>query len=242
MCSEKYALSTILNDVSCEITATLSGTTNESPSFKKRHVRKRNSKFINILWMILNECNYDTIIRWTNDGKSFVILNTQLFEKTILPHYFSHNKFQSFQRQLHYYEFFRINKRGGSIFYKHEHFQRDHPNLRHKIFRYKNNYTTFKQKSPTTSKVDTPSHNKLTTLANIAHSNEKSLKYNEPKTQKIETLDEMFKNMPTDCVFRNSKRKGQDYKVQYINKPKRSYNDLLTLLQSTRPKKKPQCQ
>eukprot|EP00163_Fabomonas_tropica_P012064 TRINITY_DN2317_c0_g1_i3.p1 TRINITY_DN2317_c0_g1~~TRINITY_DN2317_c0_g1_i3.p1 ORF type:complete len:629 (+),score=81.41 TRINITY_DN2317_c0_g1_i3:150-2036(+) len=44
-------------------------------------------------------------VTWTSRGRSFVILNKQGFEKTILPRYFKHSQFTSFVRQLNMYGF-----------------------------------------------------------------------------------------------------------------------------------------
>ncbi|RHY79786.1 hypothetical protein DYB26_003465 [Aphanomyces astaci] len=50
------------------------------------------------------------IIGWSDDGKSFGVYNYDAMEQHILPTYFRHNKFASFQRQLNYFGFRKLHK------------------------------------------------------------------------------------------------------------------------------------
>ncbi|ETW03099.1 hypothetical protein H310_05525 [Aphanomyces invadans] len=51
-----------------------------------------------------------SVIAWCDDGKSFGVYNYDAMEKHILPTYFRHNKFASFQRQLNYFGFRKLHK------------------------------------------------------------------------------------------------------------------------------------
>jgi HSF-type DNA-binding len=58
-----------------------------------------------------NVPNYKDIIHWNDHGRSFVIVNKNLFTSRILPYYFHGQKhYASFHRQLNCYGFLRIRK------------------------------------------------------------------------------------------------------------------------------------
>ena len=40
------------------------------------------------------------VVGWTTSGKSFMILDMDIFTKDVLMKYFRHQKYSSFQRQL----------------------------------------------------------------------------------------------------------------------------------------------
>jgi hypothetical protein len=55
------------------------------------------------------EKGFHDLICWQSGGKSFKVLNSGNFAKTIMPKYFKQTKFKSFQRQLNIYGFQRIH-------------------------------------------------------------------------------------------------------------------------------------
>jgi len=66
------------------------------------------------------------IIRWTEDGIAFQILDKEAMTNQILPRYFKNKNFASFQRQLNYFGFRKWNKaRAQFSTYSREHFTRD---------------------------------------------------------------------------------------------------------------------
>jgi len=48
------------------------------------------------------------VASWSEDGETFVVKNTDVFEKQIIPQFFKHSKFSSFVRQLNFYGFRKI--------------------------------------------------------------------------------------------------------------------------------------
>jgi osomolarity two-component system response regulator SKN7 len=50
----------------------------------------------------------ESVVRWGNDGDSFVVLENEKFTKHILPKHFKHSNFASFVRQLNKYDFHKV--------------------------------------------------------------------------------------------------------------------------------------
>lgn len=66
--------------------------------------------FVRKLFGILERCEYPDIVRWTEGGESFVVLDTGKFTTCILPNHFKHSNFASFVRQLNKYDFHKVKK------------------------------------------------------------------------------------------------------------------------------------
>lgn len=66
------------------------------------------SDFVRKLYKMLEDPSYDSVVRWGNDGDSFVVLENDKFTKTILPKHFKHSNFASFVRQLNKYDFHKV--------------------------------------------------------------------------------------------------------------------------------------
>lgn len=50
----------------------------------------------------------ESVVRWSNEGDSFVVLENEKFTKHILPKHFKHSNFASFVRQLNKYDFHKV--------------------------------------------------------------------------------------------------------------------------------------
>lgn len=64
--------------------------------------------FVKKLYQMLQEDSYKEIVRWTKNGDSFVVLDTNEFTKEVLPRHFKHSNFASFVRQLNKYDFHKV--------------------------------------------------------------------------------------------------------------------------------------
>ncbi|KAJ2093889.1 Heat shock transcription factor [Coemansia sp. S142-1] len=103
--------------------------------------------FLSKLRGMVDNGSSDDLIRWSEDGRSFVVLRHEEFAKTILPRFFKHANFLSFVRQLNMYDFHKVPhlQQGGLISvpeaeswkFSNEYFQRGRPNLMHFIQRKK---------------------------------------------------------------------------------------------------------
>jgi len=59
---------------------------------------------------MLEDPSYSSVVRWGDDGESFVVLENEKFTKHILPKHFKHSNFASFVRQLNKYDFHKVRQ------------------------------------------------------------------------------------------------------------------------------------
>lgn len=96
--------------------------TAESASVANRP-KKCTTTFLLTTYKMLEDANNAKVIRWQNDGNSFVITNIEEFVK-ILPRYFKTKNYSSFVRQLNLYNFHKIKNQEGLIEFGHEQFRK----------------------------------------------------------------------------------------------------------------------
>jgi heat shock transcription factor, other eukaryote len=116
-----------------------------------------------MLYSFLDDPQNSELIRWTDDGLSFVVLDEDEFAKKLIPHLFKHNNYASFVRQLNMYGFHKQvglsdnsmrsseNKKKAPSRYSNPYFRRGRPNLLWLIIKPKN---TPSHKKSQDSKVD----------------------------------------------------------------------------------------
>lgn len=84
-------------------------------------------KFLRSLYDILHYED-QSILTWSKDGTYFQIFDTKRLEVVVLPKYFKHGKFASFQRQLNNFGFRKWTKTQSSVCtFSHHHLMRCHP-------------------------------------------------------------------------------------------------------------------
>lgn len=59
---------------------------------------------------MLEDPSYSSVVRWGDEGDSFVVLENEKFTKHILPKHFKHSNFASFVRQLNKYDFHKVRQ------------------------------------------------------------------------------------------------------------------------------------
>lgn len=94
--------------------------------------------FLIKLWSIVEDPQYQQIVRWDESGYSFHIIDPYSFCRNVLPHFFKHNNLNSLIRQLNMYGFRKMTPvdRGSltrtesdqdHLEFSHPYFIRDHP-------------------------------------------------------------------------------------------------------------------
>ena len=100
-------------------------------NFQKDKYKKKGEypNFLLKLYQILENESYKNIIHWTEDGKYFIISNLHDFTEQILPHYYKHNNYSSFIRQLNMYDFHKKKSGQNEHVFHHENFIRNRKDL-----------------------------------------------------------------------------------------------------------------
>ncbi|TMW61917.1 hypothetical protein Poli38472_010980 [Pythium oligandrum] len=102
----------------------------------------------------------EAVLRWTSDGRAFEIHDLEALTAHVLPKYFKHSKYTSFQRQLNYFNFRKWTKSRASVCtFSNTYFVRDDPELAWHISR--------KKSSP--SSPNKPALSKTTARAKNIH-------------------------------------------------------------------------
>ncbi|KAH8107095.1 hypothetical protein BXZ70DRAFT_1061152 [Cristinia sonorae] len=95
--------------------------------------------FLQKLYEIVNDPRNDELIRWSENGDSFYVLNHERFAREVLGRWFKHQKFTSFVRQLNMYGFHKVPHLQQGVLrsdsdtepwhFEHPHFHRGQPDL-----------------------------------------------------------------------------------------------------------------
>ncbi|KAK5660979.1 hypothetical protein OQA88_12355 [Cercophora sp. LCS_1] len=103
--------------------------------------RKQIPPFVQKLSSFLDDSSKTHLIRWSEKGDSFIVLDEDEFAKTLIPELFKHNNYASFVRQLNMYGFHKRvglsdnsmkaseRKNKSPSEYYNPYFRRGHPNL-----------------------------------------------------------------------------------------------------------------
>ncbi|KLO18591.1 hypothetical protein SCHPADRAFT_819769 [Schizopora paradoxa] len=65
-------------------------------------------QFLQKLYEMVSNSSTNHLIKWSDAGDSFVVLDHERFARDVLPRWFKHNNFASFVRQLNMYGFHKI--------------------------------------------------------------------------------------------------------------------------------------
>lgn len=67
-------------------------------------------QFITKLYDLVSQPDIDGVVCWGRNGDTFVVLDLSMFAQYVLPTYYKHDNFRSFERQLNIYGFQRCTE------------------------------------------------------------------------------------------------------------------------------------
>jgi hypothetical protein len=102
-------------------------------SKEKKEKKKRAKTFPEKLMASMMEFADEEAVAWLPDGKSFVIVNPDLFCDEVLSKVFKESKYASFVRKLHRWGFVRLTSGTGTDCFHHPQFQRNRKEMAGKI-------------------------------------------------------------------------------------------------------------
>lgn len=120
-------------------TAAVAGTAETSPRKRRRYNLEAFPQKLHRLITEAAANNIDSIVRFTEDGTMFQILNAKEFKK-LLPEYFRHSNISSFKRLLRMYGFKRVQGTWSEGTFWHPKFRRDEPDECKEIERVERGY------------------------------------------------------------------------------------------------------
>ncbi|KAI8384824.1 uncharacterized protein BYT42DRAFT_612494 [Radiomyces spectabilis] len=85
-----------------------SATVIDPTQLQKPLLQRNVQPFLNKLYNMVNDPASDDLIRWADDGMSFIVTRHEDFARTVLPRFFKHGNFSSFVRQLNMYGFHKV--------------------------------------------------------------------------------------------------------------------------------------
>ncbi|KAJ7684944.1 hypothetical protein DFH06DRAFT_1028126 [Mycena polygramma] len=95
--------------------------------------------FLNKLYEMVNDAKTNNLIQWSALGDTFYVYDQERFAREVLPHWFKHQNFASFVRQLNMYGFHKIPHLQQGVLkseadaehwnFVHPNFRRDQPDL-----------------------------------------------------------------------------------------------------------------
>ncbi|KAF3121873.1 kinase-regulated stress-responsive transcription factor skn7 [Orbilia oligospora] len=105
------------------------------------------SDFVKKLYRMLSEKQHSHVVRWSDNGGSFIVFDNAEFTKNVLPQHFKHSNFASFVRQLNKYDFHKVRATDESLIQNGDQaWEFVHPNFR---FGDDSNLEGIKRKAPT---------------------------------------------------------------------------------------------
>ena len=135
-----YGLKDIPYDLSINNNISELGCENENennPFLTNMITGEKIMRFPMLLYQILEQDEYPSIISWCLDSDNFIIYNRAKFQDELMPEYFQSSNWQSFLKQLNIYGFRRATKGRDLTVYYHKDFVQNKPGLINNIKRVK---------------------------------------------------------------------------------------------------------
>lgn len=184
--------------------------------------------FVKKLFQMLQDENYKDIVKWTDAGDSFVVLNTNDFTKDILPRHFKHSNFASFVRQLNKYDFHKVKIPNDEK--QHYQYGDDAWEFRHPDFRIndRDSLENIKRKGPSVKKTSPSSYVTLKLPGDIPASTARELAR---IREELEMWRRTNKSLVLDMLVLQTKyRTVVDSLVNLQNISERNYRSMGTLI------------
>lgn len=67
-------------------------------------------QFVTKLYELVSQPDIDSVVCWGRNGDTFIVLDLSMFAQNVLPTYYKHDNFRSFERQLNIYGFQRCTE------------------------------------------------------------------------------------------------------------------------------------
>ena len=183
---------------------------------------KQKSSFLLKLRTILNEPENEEYIKWSKDGKFFIINceNLNAFADNILPQYFKHRNYNSFHRQLNLYNFRIIpNDNQNEIHFIHAKFKKGITDEEIKTIKKNKKIKKIKK-----------NNKKLNSFQEKVEENEYENIDNLDEDTKIQKIEENIQklNNPHKMIFNFliEKLKNQDYLIEKFKNEDYLFNEL----------------
>jgi hypothetical protein len=180
------------------------------------------SSFLLKLRTILNEPENEEYIKWSKDGKFFIINceNLNAFADNILPQYFKHRNYNSFHRQLNLYNFRTIpNDNQDEIHFIHDKFKKGITDEEIKTIKKNKKIKKIKK-----------NNKKLNSVQEKVEENEYENIDNLDEDTKIQKIEENIQklNNPHKMIFNFliEKLKNQDYLIEKFKNEDYLINEL----------------
>jgi len=176
-----------------------------------------------------------SLIEWSSDGEMFVVKDKKKLAKQVIPNYFDHSKFASFDRQLNFYGFRKIQnkpvwnrdydpKTAEYAIYHNENFKRGRTDLLLNIER------STKQKNDTNKSEEVNSlHERVTELTSRVDTLEQKLVQNNSMWEyRFAVLQRQMTLMVTDptILSKQHQQQGQEDSIKDENNDKSMTNEI----------------
>jgi len=169
--------------------------------------------FLQKAYHMIDECD-TKICCWSDDGLTFIVKDVSLFETTIIPQFFKHNKFASFVRQLNFYGFRKV-KFSNTLRIDHKLEKQTA-----KYWRFRHEYFRRGRKDLLTEIKRTPS----TSMASTANTSASSSFNNNKKT--VVAVPSIATSSSTTTLFNNNNNHSNHSSTQEVTHLKTEMKEL----------------
>ncbi len=141
-----------------------------------------------------------SIVGWQPHGRAFKVHDVKQFVDTIMPHFFKHTKYASFQRQLNLYEFMRLTVGPDKGACYHTCFVRNEPHLVQGMVRKRVKGTKIRKAVMPECQPNFYADEKLRVIAAVDAAFDSAIAQEKPTKNKPSIVQSSTKVVPTEPV------------------------------------------